>query len=71
MSSIQIYEANRSTRNEAEAGALILKHARARLLDAAASVDINQVDTADIQAGIVLLNLSLDVFPEQEPKIRG
>jgi len=71
MSSIQIYEANRSTRNEAEAGALILKHARAHLLDAAASVDINQVDTADIQAGIVLLNLSLDVFPEQEPKIRG
>ena len=62
MSGIQIYEANRGTRNEAEIGALILEHARNHL---------DTMDLADIQAGIVLLNLSLLVYPEQEPKIKG
>ena len=75
MTSTQIYEANRGTRNEAEAGALILEHARAHLLDGLDERTGRQhrgsVDIADIQAGIVLLNLSLLVFPEQETKIRG
>ena len=75
MTSTQIYEANRGTRNEAEAGALILEHARAHLLDGLDESTGRQhrdsVDIADIQAGIVLLNLSLLVFPEQETKIRG
>ena len=70
MSSIQIYEANRGTRNEAETGALILEHARAHLLDGLDAA-MGNVELADIQAGIVLLNLSLLVFPEQEPKIKG
>ena len=75
MSSMQIYEANRGTRNEAETGALILEHARAHLLDnldeRTGRQHRDSVDLADIQAGIVLLNLSLLVFPEQEPKIKG
>ena len=70
MSSIQVYEANRGTRNEAETGALILEHARAHLFDGL-DAGMGNVDLADIQAGIVLLNLSLLVFPEQEPKIKG
>ena len=70
MSSIQVYEANRGTRNEAETGALILEHARAHLLDGLDAA-MGNVELADIQAGIVLLNLSLLVFPEQEPKIKG
>ena len=70
MTSMQIYETNRGTRNEAEAGALILEHARAHLLDGL-DAGMGNVDLADIQAGIVLLNLSLLVFPEQEPKIKG
>jgi hypothetical protein len=70
MSGIQIYEANRGTRNEAETGALILEHARTHLLDGL-DAGMGNVDLADIQAGIVLLNLSLLVFPEQEPKIKG
>ena len=69
MSTIQILECILGTRHEAEAGALILKHARAHLLGGVACVHINRVDLADVQAAIILFNLSLLVFPEQEPKI--
>ena len=70
MTSMQIYEANRGSRNEAETGALVLNHARAHLLEHINSVEINRAEIADVQAGMIRRNLSLDVFPEQEPKIK-
>jgi CRISPR/Cas system-associated endonuclease Cas3-HD len=70
MTSMQIYEANRGSRHKAEVASLVLNHARAHLLEHINSVDINRVEIADVQAGMILRNLSLDVFLEQEPKIK-
>ncbi len=69
MSTIQILECNLGTRHETEAVALLLEHAKAHLLDGL-EVGMGNVELADIQAGIVLQNLSLLVFPEQAAKIR-
>lgn len=69
MTSMQIFESNLGGRHEAEAASLVLEHAKAHLLD---GLDpwMGNVEPADIQAGIILVNLSLDIFPDQEIKIR-
>jgi hypothetical protein len=68
MSSIEIFEANQGTRNENEAAALVLEAAKAHLFD---NPDQPlESACADLTAGILLGNLSLVVYPEQELKVR-
>lgn len=82
MSSMQTFEANLGTRNEAEVASLLLDHAREHLTNkrdtspvtspvgllASAQGLANVV--GDLQAIVLLANLSLLVFPEQEVTIR-
>ena len=80
MTSMQIFESNLGTRNEAEAASLLLDHARQHLTDnlagpmstppgLLASWELADV-VGDLQAIVLLTNLSLIVFPDQEIKIR-
>jgi len=64
MSSITIFEANRDTRNEAEAAALVLEHAREHLLNHEPTPIASAV--ADLRACALLADLSLLVFPDQD-----
>jgi len=64
MSSMHMFEANLGTRNEVEAAAMVLDHARNHI---SSSPDAT---AGEICASIVLGNLSLLVFPEQETKVR-
>ena len=68
MSSMQIFEANRGTRNEAEATATVLEAARGHLMGH--KYTTIEEACAEIQAAAFLANLSLLVFPEQETRIR-
>lgn len=65
MTSMQMFEANLGTRNEAEAAALVLEAAKNHLLDTPMLPE-----PADLVASVILMNLSLLTFPEQEPKMR-
>ncbi len=82
MTSMQIFESNLGTRNEAEAASLLLDHARQHLtnnrsagpvstpLGLLANVRELANVVGDLQAIVLLTNLSLIVFPDQEIKIR-
>ena len=68
MSSMQIFEANKGTRNEAEATATVLDAARRHLMEH--EYTTIEEACAEIQAAAFLANLSLLVFPERETRIR-
>ena len=82
MTSMQIFESNLGTRNEAEAASLLLDHARQHLTDnrcaAPAPAPLGPLASVrelanvvgDLQAIVLLTNLSLIVFPDQETRIR-
>ena len=68
MRTMQIFEANRGSRNQAEAAALLLDAARAHLAGGRTETIVDAV--GDAAACILLANLSLMAFPGQEPKVR-
>ena len=72
MTSMQIFESNLGTRNEAEAASLLLDHARQHLTNnrSAGPVSTPLGLLANVRAIVLLTNLSLIVFPDQEIKIR-
>jgi len=66
-----MFEANRGTRNEAEAAALMLERASQHMSDHFDGDAVPNPSThGALLASIVLLELSLLVFPEQETKVR-